>query len=165
MDFELRRGEILGFAGLIGAGRTEVARAVFGADPVEAAHIELQGRSLRIRSPIDAIREGLAYVSEDRKAHGLAVNMSVAHNITLASMGRMANALGFIRFDREEAAAAEYVQRLGIRTPSTAQTVRLLSGGNQQKVVIAKWLLRDARVIFFDEPTRGIDVGAKARHL
>ena len=161
VDFELRRGEILGFAGLIGAGRTEVARAVFGADPVEAAHIELQGRSLRIRSPIDAIREGLAYVSEDRKAHGLAVNMSVAHNITLASMGRMANALGFIRFDREEAAAAEYVQRLGIRTPSTAQTVRLLSGGNQQKVVIAKWLLRDARVIFFDEPTRGIDVGAK----
>ncbi len=161
VDFELRRGEILGFAGLIGAGRTELARALFGADPMEAGQIELQGRALRIGSPIDAIREGLAYVSEDRKGQGLAVGMSVAHNISLASMGRMSNALGFIDFQREEAAAQDYVQRLGIRTPSTAQTVRLLSGGNQQKVVIAKWLLREARVIIFDEPTRGIDVGAK----
>lgn len=161
VDFELRRGEILGFAGLIGAGRTEVARAVFGADPVEAGRIVLEGRELRIRSPIDAIREGLAYVSEDRKAHGLAVHMSVAHNITLANMEAVSGRAGFIRFDRERTVARRYIDSLGIRTPSPDQLARLLSGGNQQKAVIAKWLFRDARVIFFDEPTRGIDVGAK----
>ena len=161
VDFELRRGEILGFAGLIGAGRTEVARAVFGADPVDAGRVELGGRALRIRTPMDAIREGLAYVSEDRKAHGLAVRMSVAHNITLANMGAVSGRAGFIRFDRERAVARRYIDSLAIRTPSPDQVARLLSGGNQQKVVIAKWLFRDARVIFFDEPTRGIDVGAK----
>jgi len=161
VDFTLRRGEILGFAGLIGAGRTELARAVFGADPVAAGTITLAGRALAIRSPIDAIREGIAYVSEDRKAHGLAVKMTVAQNITLANLGAVSTGQGFIRFDRELAAARRYIEQLGIRTPSPDQVARLLSGGNQQKVVIAKWLFREARVIFFDEPTRGIDVGAK----
>ncbi|WP_280156510.1 sugar ABC transporter ATP-binding protein [Piscinibacter sp. XHJ-5] len=161
ISFELRRGEILGFAGLIGAGRTEVARAVFGADPVDAGSVRLGGVPLQIRSPRDAIRHGIAYLSEDRKGEGLALGMTVAHNVSLANMRAVCGRLGFIRFDEEEAAAQRYVQSLAIRTPTTRQPVRLLSGGNQQKVVIAKWLFRDSRVLFFDEPTRGIDVGAK----
>jgi ribose transport system ATP-binding protein len=161
LDLELRRGEILGFAGLVGAGRTEVARAIFGADPVEAGEIELAGERLTIRSPRDAIAAGIAYVSEDRKAHGLAVKMSVAHNITLANVGALANGLGFIDATRERETAESFIRQLDIRTPSPDQIARLLSGGNQQKVVIAKWLFRQARVILFDEPTRGIDVGAK----
>jgi ribose transport system ATP-binding protein len=161
VEFELRRGEILGFAGLIGAGRTEVARGVFGADPMDGGEIFLHGRAIAVRTPIDAIRHGIAYLSEDRKAHGLAGKMTVAQNITLANMQAVANGRGFIRFDDEAIAAKRYIEALGIRTPSPAQVVRLLSGGNQQKVVIAKWLFRDSRIIFFDEPTRGIDVGAK----
>lgn len=161
VDFELRRGEILGFAGLVGAGRTEVARAIFGADPIDAGEIELTGERLRIASPRDAIGAGIAYVSEDRKAHGLAVKMSVAQNITLADIRAVASGLGFIDASRERATAQHYIDQLGIRTPSPDQPARLLSGGNQQKVVIAKWLFRRARVILFDEPTRGIDVGAR----
>ena len=161
VDFELRRGEILGFAGLVGAGRTEVARAIFGADAIDAGSVELDGQAQHIRSPRDAIAAGIAYVSEDRKAHGLAVKMSVAHNITLANLGALSSRLGFIDAARERETAEHYIQRLGIRTPSPEQIARLLSGGNQQKVVIAKWLFREARVILFDEPTRGIDVGAR----
>jgi ribose transport system ATP-binding protein len=161
VDFELRRGEILGFAGLVGAGRTEVARALFGADPVDAGRVELAGQGVSLRSPRDAIAAGIAYVSEDRKAHGLAVKMSVAHNITLANLGAVSSRLGFIDAARERETAEHYIQRLGIRTPSPEQVARLLSGGNQQKIVIAKWLFRQARVILFDEPTRGIDVGAR----
>ena len=159
--FELRRGEILGFAGLMGAGRTEVARAVFGADLPDAGTVRLEGRALSIRSPRDAIAHGVAYLSEDRKGEGLALGMTVAHNVSLANPAGVANRLGFIRFAQESAAAQRYIDSLSIRTPSTRQAVRLLSGGNQQKVVIAKWLFRDSRVLFFDEPTRGIDVGAK----
>jgi len=161
LDFELRRGEILGFAGLIGAGRTETARAVFGADPLDDGELELAGQAITVRSPRDAIAHGIAYLSEDRKAHGLAVKMPVAHNITLARMDAVAGRGGWIRFDEEARIAQHYIDTLGIRTPHTHQIARLLSGGNQQKVVIAKWLLRESRVIFFDEPTRGIDVGAK----
>jgi len=161
VGFELRRGEILGFAGLMGAGRTEVARAVFGADLPDAGTVRLGDETLQIRSPRDAIHHGIAYLSEDRKGHGLALSMTVAHNVSLANMAGVANALGFIRFGREAAVAQRYIDSLSIRTPSTRQAVRLLSGGNQQKVVIAKWLFRDSRVLFFDEPTRGIDVGAK----
>jgi ribose transport system ATP-binding protein len=161
VDFELRRGEILGFAGLVGAGRTEVARAIFGADIAHAGEVELGGQSLRIRSPRDAIAAGIAYVSEDRKAHGLAVKMSVAHNITLANLGALSSRAGFVDAPRERETAQRYIGQLGIRTPSPQQIARLLSGGNQQKVVIAKWLFRQARVIIFDEPTRGIDVGAR----
>ena len=161
LDFELRRGEILGFAGLMGAGRTETARAVFGADPLDEGELELAGRAISVRSPRDAIAHGIAYLSEDRKAHGLAVKMPVAHNITLARMDAVAGRGGCIRFDEEARIAQHYIDTLGIRTPHTHQVTRRLSGGNQQKVVIAKWLLRESRVIFFDEPTRGIDVGAK----
>jgi ribose transport system ATP-binding protein len=161
VSFELRRGEILGFAGLMGAGRTEVARAIFGADLPDSGTVRLGNETLAIRSPIDAIRRGIAYLSEDRKANGLSLNMPVASNITLANMGAVSNRLGFIRFATEAAVAKRYVDALAIRTPSVRQIARNLSGGNQQKVVISKWLFRDSRVLFFDEPTRGIDVGAK----
>jgi ribose transport system ATP-binding protein len=161
VGFELRRGEILGFAGLMGAGRTEVARAVFGADPLDAGSVELGGQALRIRSPRDAIAQGLAYLSEDRKGQGLAVNMTVAHNVCMANMDAICSRAGFIRPEAEAAATRSYVDSLDIRTPGIHQVVRLLSGGNQQKVVIAKWLFRHSRVLFFDEPTRGIDVAAK----
>jgi ribose transport system ATP-binding protein len=161
VSFELRRGEILGFAGLMGAGRTEVARAVFGADPVDAGEVQLKGERLSIRSPIDAIRNGIAYLSEDRKGNGLALQMTVAKNITLANVEAVSGAGGFIRFEDEAKVARRYVDALGIRTPSVNQITRNLSGGNQQKVVISKWLFRESKILFFDEPTRGIDVGAK----
>jgi len=161
VSFELRRGEVLGFSGLIGAGRTELARAVFGADRVDGGSVSLCGRELAIRSPRDAIAHGIAYLSEDRKAQGLAIDMTVAQNITLAHMDAVCGRGGFIRFDQELATARRFIDTLGIRAFGPQQIARFLSGGNQQKVVIAKWLFREARVIFFDEPTRGIDVGAK----
>jgi ribose transport system ATP-binding protein len=161
VSFELRRGEILGFAGLMGAGRTEVARAVFGADPLDAGQVWLGDRALAIRSPRDAIAHGIAYLSENRKADGLAIEMGVAENITMANMRAVSGPLGFIGFRREQSVAQRYIELLGIRTPSARQRARLLSGGNQQKVVISKWLFRGSKVLFFDEPTRGIDVGAK----
>jgi len=161
VSFTLRRGEILGFAGLMGAGRTEVARAIFGADPLDAGTISLGGKELSIRSPTDAIAEGIAYLSEDRKSQGLAIKMSVAKNMTLANTGAVSNRFGFIDFKKEAGVAQQYIDLLNIRTPSIHQVVRLLSGGNQQKIIIGKWLFGDSRVLFFDEPTRGIDVGAK----
>lgn len=161
VSFELRRGEILGFSGLMGAGRTEVARAIFGADPVAGGAIYLGAEQVSIQSPIDAIGHGIAYLSEDRKQHGLAVRMSVAANLTLTNMAAVSNRFGFINFAREEAVAQRYIEALGIKTPSSRQFAQNLSGGNQQKIVISKWLFRDSKIIFFDEPTRGIDVGAK----
>lgn len=161
VGFELRRGEILGFAGLMGAGRTEVARAIFGADPLDAGSIHLGGQELTITSPRDAIGHGIAYLSEDRKSHGLAVKMSVVQNLTLATMDAVSNRFGFIDFKAEAEAAKTYIDMLSIRTPSEHQIAKLLSGGNQQKIVIGKWLFRQSRILFFDEPTRGIDVGAK----
>jgi ribose transport system ATP-binding protein len=135
---------------------------VFGADLPDAGTVRLGDETLQIRSPRDAIAHGIAYLSEDRRGHGLALSMTVAQNVSLANMAGVANPLGFIRFAQEASVARRYVESLAIRTPSTRQVVRLLSGGNQQKVVVAKWLFRDSRVLFFDEPTRGIDVGAKA---
>ena len=161
-SFVLRRGEILGFAGLMGAGRTELARAVFGADPIDAGEIHMDGRKVSIRSPGDAVAHGIGYLSEDRKQLGLAVGMDVESNIALASMRRFLSLGFFVDRAALEAAGERYVRELQIKTPSVRQQVRLLSGGNQQKIVVAKWLLRDCGVLFFDEPTRGIDVGAKA---
>jgi len=161
VSFTLRKGEILGFAGLMGAGRTEVARAIFGADRPDGGTIELHGRPVTIRSPREAIHHGIAYLSEDRKKEGLALPMPVAANLTLANVRGIASRLGFLRFDDELEMARRYVQDLAIRTPSVQQVVRNLSGGNQQKVVIGKWLYRGSKILFFDEPTRGIDVGAK----
>jgi ribose transport system ATP-binding protein len=162
VSFSVRKGEILGFAGLMGAGRTEVARAVFGADPVDGGEIRVHGRPVRIRSPRDAVRNGIGYLSEDRKQFGLATAMDVQSNIAMTSLSRLLRAGMFIDSEAVAEAAAHHVRQLGIRTASLAQPVKLLSGGNQQKVVIAKWLLRDCDILFFDEPTRGIDVGAKA---
>ncbi|NWK45573.1 sugar ABC transporter ATP-binding protein [Ralstonia pickettii] len=163
VSFELRKGEILGFAGLMGAGRTEVARAIFGAERLDSGSIMLGhmgDQPVTIRSPREAIRQGIAYLSEDRKKDGLALSMPVAVNITLANV-RAISSHGFLRFSEETAVAQRYVRELNIRTPSVEQTVRNLSGGNQQKIVIGKWLYRGSRILFFDEPTRGIDVGAK----
>ncbi|WP_426398656.1 sugar ABC transporter ATP-binding protein [Ralstonia sp. R-29] len=160
VSFELRKGEILGFAGLMGAGRTEVARAIFGAERLDSGSIMLGDTPVTIRSPREAIRQGIAYLSEDRKKDGLALSMPVAVNITLANV-RAISSHGFLRFSEETAVAQRYVRELNIRTPSVGQTVRNLSGGNQQKIVIGKWLYRGSRILFFDEPTRGIDVGAK----
>jgi ribose transport system ATP-binding protein len=161
IHFSLRRGEILGFAGLMGAGRTEVARAIFGADPLDSGEISYQGRTLSINTPRDAIAEGIAYLSEDRKSQGLALKMPVAANMTLANMEAVSNRYGLVDNKRHDAVARHYIDKLNIRTPSIHQPVRLLSGGNQQKIIIGKWLFRQSKVLFFDEPTRGIDVGAK----
>jgi ribose transport system ATP-binding protein len=161
ISFDLRRGEILGFAGLMGAGRTETARAIFGADPRDKGSVILDGRMLSIKSPVDAIRAGIAYLSEDRKQFGLAVKMKVKENITMANMDAVTDRFGFIDDALERKAAEKYIDALSIKTPSVNQVSKNLSGGNQQKVVIGKWLFRQSRVLFFDEPTRGIDVGAK----
>jgi ABC-type sugar transport system ATPase subunit len=158
-SFEVHAGEILGFAGLVGAGRTELARAVFGADPVDSGTVELDGATLSIRSPEDAIEAGVGYLTEDRKGDGLALQLGIDQNITLANVpGRF----GFINLGVERRIARRRRDELNIRTPSIRRSVQLLSGGNQQKVVVAKWLETNARVLFFDEPARGIDVGAKA---
>ena len=162
VSFSVRKGEILGFAGLMGAGRTEVARAVFGADAIDGGEIRVHGRAVRIRTPRDAVANGIGYLSEDRKQFGLATAMDVQANIAMTSMPRLLRLGVFIDAPAIARTADGYVRQLGIRTPSVAQPVKLLSGGNQQKVVIAKWLLRDCDILFFDEPTRGIDVGAKA---
>ena len=162
VSFSVRKGEILGFAGLMGAGRTEVARAIFGADPREAGEIHVHGRRVDIRSPADAVRAGIGYLSEDRKHFGIATGMDVRANIAMASLDRFTSRTGALDEAGMREAARRYIEKLGIRTPSDRQEVRLLSGGNQQKVVIAKWLLRDCDILIFDEPTRGIDVGAKA---
>jgi ribose transport system ATP-binding protein len=158
-SFEVRAGEILGFAGLVGAGRTELARAVFGADHIDAGTVWLNGRQIRIRRPTDAIDHGIGYLTEDRKKNGLAMNLGVDQNITLANLPMMA---GFIDLGKEKRIALRERDQLRIRTPSVRQKVQFLSGGTQQKVVVARWLETKAQVLFFDEPTRGIDVGAKA---
>ena len=162
ISFSLKKGEILGFAGLMGAGRTELARAIFGAEPPDSGQVLVHGRAVAIRNPSDAVRAGIGYLSEDRKHYGLALGMDVRANIGLASLPRFADRLGRIDEAGLAQVARDYVERLKIRTPHDRQEVRLLSGGNQQKVVIAKWLLRDCDILIFDEPTRGIDIGAKA---
>jgi ribose transport system ATP-binding protein len=162
VSFQLRRGEILGFAGLVGAGRTEVARAVFGADRPESGEILVHGEPVRIGSPTDAVRHGIGYLSEDRKRYGLALAMDVETNVVLAAFRHFLGALGMVRTRDTRTTAERQVQSLAIKTPSLAQKTRNLSGGNQQKVVIAKWLTADTEILIFDEPTRGIDVGAKS---
>ncbi|WP_377194116.1 sugar ABC transporter ATP-binding protein [Ruegeria meonggei] len=162
VSFSVQKGEILGFAGLMGAGRTEVARAIFGADPKDSGEVRVHGNPVSIKSPKDAVQAGIGYLSEDRKHFGLATGMNVRDNIALASMDLFTGAGGVLNDNEIGTAANSYITQLGIRTPSDIQEVRLLSGGNQQKVVIAKWLLRDCDILIFDEPTRGIDVGAKS---
>jgi ribose transport system ATP-binding protein len=162
VSFQLRRGEILGFAGLVGAGRTEVARAIFGADPIDSGEVLLDGKKLAVRGPSDAVAHGIAYLSEDRKRYGLALDLDVETNTVLAAFNNYLGPFGWVRPARTRAAAETQVRSLAIRTPGLQQKVKHLSGGNQQKVVLGKWLTADARVFIFDEPTRGIDVGAKS---
>ncbi|MGD8290077.1 MAG: sugar ABC transporter ATP-binding protein [Desulfobacterales bacterium] len=160
ISFELRKGEILGFAGLVGAGRSEVSRAIFGITPPESGSISIKGRNVNIRSPKDAIKHGVAYVPEDRQHQGLFLPFGIASNMTLAIPERITNR-GWIKSQAEKEITEDYVGRLNIRVRSIRQLAAELSGGNQQKVVLSKWLLTDPQILLLDEPTRGIDVGAK----
>ena len=160
ISFSVRSGEILGIAGLVGAGRTETARAIFGMDPKESGTVSVDGKEVSIQHPLDAIRAGIGFVTEDRKGEGLVLTMPVSQNITLATLEKFGAALR-LDLGGEKAVVLDFIDKLDIKTPSHLQRARNLSGGNQQKVVLAKWLLSDAKVILFDEPTRGIDVGAK----
>jgi ABC-type sugar transport system ATPase subunit len=160
ISFEVKKGEILGISGLMGAGRTELVTSIFGAFPGKVSGaVYLEGRKLEIKSPLDAIRNGLGFVSEDRKRYGLILKMGVMENITLASLQRLSRL--FINQNQEILSGQKYVHDLTIKTPSLEAKTNNLSGGNQQKVVLAKWLMTNPKVLFLDEPTRGIDVGAK----
>ena len=160
VSFELKKGEILGFSGLMGAGRTETARAIFGADPKESGDIYVNGEKVEIKSPQDAVNHGIGYLSEDRKRYGIVVQKTVAENSTMACLENYMKGV-FIDKKAEKDVTQKYVESLATKTPSVEQLVVNLSGGNQQKVVIAKWLIKDCDILIFDEPTRGIDVGAK----
>jgi len=163
VSFELREGEILGFAGLVGAGRTEVARAIFGADRLDGGELLLRGKPLRPRSPRAAIRAGICYLTEDRKSEGLFLPMKVRANIVAAALGRFVSGNGFYRPGRIRQASAGLVEALDIRPADDELSVLSLSGGNQQKTLLAKWLCAEPQVLIADEPTRGVDVGAKAK--
>jgi ribose transport system ATP-binding protein len=160
-SFEVRAGEILGMAGLVGAGRTELSEAVFGVRHIDAGEVKLGGNAVRFRSPAQAIAAGVLLVPEDRRLHGLVREASVGFNISLPNLDRLVSAFG-VRRRAEAEMHRTWIDRLRIKTPSAAQPVGLLSGGNQQKVVYGKWLARGPRVLILDEPTRGVDVGAKA---
>jgi rhamnose transport system ATP-binding protein len=162
VSFDVRRGEVLGFAGLIGARRTDVGLALFGIEPATAGEIVLGGQPRTIRSPDEALALGIAYVSEDRRQLGLSVPMSIAANISLPVLKRYLSRLGLIRHAEEVATAEQFRRRLAIRTHSVEVPVAKLSGGNQQKVMLSKWLNTNPALLILDEPTRGIDVGAKA---
>ncbi len=161
ISFDLKKGEILGLSGLMGAGRTETVRAIFGADKVDSGEIYVNGEKIEIKSPQDAVNAGIGYLSEDRKRFGVIVDKKVVENCTLPSL-EMFSKSGFVNTSEEESAAEEYVTSLKIKTPDVNTALVNLSGGNQQKVVIAKWLIRNSDILIFDEPTRGIDVGAKS---
>lgn len=162
VSFAVHKGEILGIAGLMGAGRTEVARLICGADRLTEGAVFIEGRKVKIHTPADAVRHGIGWIPEDRKQHGLVLGMTVRDNITMAILRRISGLLGAVSQRKENDIAKHYVDALSVITPSLTQTVRNLSGGNQQKVVLAKWLSTEPKVLIMDEPTRGIDVGAKA---
>ncbi|HBU6572353.1 ATP-binding cassette domain-containing protein [Citrobacter amalonaticus] len=161
IDFTLNRGEILGFAGLMGAGRTELARAIFGADPIDSGTIKLNGKTIVIKGISDAIAQGISYLTEDRKKEGLALNLSVERNIMLGNYPEYADRFGHVDSKRCQQTSEEQVRTLRIKTPHLEQAALNLSGGNQQKIIIARWVCKDTDILIFDEPTRGIDVGAK----
>lgn len=162
LNFDVYCGEVLAFAGLIGSRRTDVGLALFGVEPADSGEILFRGRSCRIRSPQDALKMGIAYATEDRRLLGLSMPMSITSNITLPMLSRYLNRLGLVRTRQEGATAESFRKRLSIRTPSVLSPVAKLSGGNQQKVMLSKWLNSSPRLLILDEPTRGIDVGAKA---
>lgn len=161
VSFELRKGEILGFSGLMGAGRTEVARLIFGADKKDSGKIFINGKEVAIHTPQDAVAHGIGYLSEDRKRYGLIVDKSVEENTVISSLNDFVKGF-FIDKAKSKEVSQKYVESLKTKTPSVSQLVKKLSGGNQQKVVIAKWLVKNSDILIFDEPTRGIDVGAKS---
>jgi rhamnose transport system ATP-binding protein len=161
ISFSLRRGEILGLAGLVGAGRSELARTLFGLTPADSGDVLLRGERVRIDSPQSAIAKGIAYVPEDRRRHGLVEGMTIAENTTLANLDAVSHS-GLIDFAKEHATAQQFANRLAIKAPSVDVTVNTLSGGNQQKVVLSRWLAITPAVLILDEPTQGIDVGAKS---
>ncbi len=160
VSISVKKGEVLGIAGLVGAGRTELARVIFGADPFDSGEILLFGKPVKIKSPQDAIKLGIGLVTEDRKQQGLVLGMAVRENISLANLDALSK-FNFIMSAKEKEVSNKFVGELRVKTPTIEQTVQNLSGGNQQKVVLAKWLFTDSKVLIFDEPTRGIDVGAK----
>ena len=160
ISFEVRAGEVVALAGLVGSGRTEVARCIFGADPYDSGSIELNGKPLVAHGPKSAIRAGVGLLTEDRKSQGLLLDLSVRENTSLAALGGLSH-IGFVDRGAERSRVGDYVKNLGIRTPSIEQRVKNLSGGNQQKVVLSRWLLTQSKLLILDEPTRGIDVGAK----
>ncbi|MTI59048.1 MAG: sugar ABC transporter ATP-binding protein [Firmicutes bacterium] len=162
VSFSLKKGEILGFAGLMGAGRTEVARAIFGADPLDSGEIYVNGKKVEIKSPADAVNYGIGYLSEDRKRYGLALGLDLATNIVLTNYKNYLGKLAWVKSNKIKESSYRLIDKLNIKTPGINQEVKNLSGGNQQKVVIAKWLNCDSDILIFDEPTRGIDVGAKS---
>ena len=161
VSFSLKQGEILGFAGLMGAGRTETARAIFGADKFESGKIFVEGKEVSIKSPVDAIKSGIGYLSEDRKRYGLALGLPVFENMMMGNYDKFSNML-MVQNAKVRDISEQEVKSLNIKTPSINQLVKNLSGGNQQKVVIANWLIKECKVLIFDEPTRGIDVGARS---
>jgi rhamnose transport system ATP-binding protein len=161
VSLAVRAGEIVGLAGLVGAGRTELARTVFGLTPNDEGEILVRGARVRIRSPRDAIARGIAYVPEDRRRHGVVLEMPVAQNITLAALDNLSR-FGALDVRREREVAMDYTRRLGVKTPSLGTLVSALSGGNQQKVALSRWLVMRPSILILDEPTQGIDVGAKA---
>lgn len=161
VSFQLKKGEILGFAGLVGAGRTEVARAIFGADPIDSGEIIINGKITRIKQPFDAVKNDVGYLSEDRKRYGLCLGLDVKTNIALTIVEKITTYFGWIKDKLIVDISEKMVDQLSIRTPSLEQSAKNLSGGNQQKLVVGKWLAKDSDILIFDEPTRGIDVGAK----
>jgi ribose transport system ATP-binding protein len=161
ISFDLHRGEILGLAGLVGSGRTLVARAIFGADPLEEGEIWIEGKRVHISSPQEAISKGIGFLPEDRKAQGLFLGLPLSYNIAITGLKKL-SFLGVLLFNKIKGLALEFVKKLRIKTPSVLQVARNLSGGTQQKVVLAKWLALKPKILILDEPTRGIDVGAKA---
>jgi ABC-type sugar transport system ATPase subunit len=164
ISFSLREHEVLGFAGLVGAGRTELMRAIFGIDPLDSGQIQVEGRVVKIKSPQDAIRLGLGMATEDRKDDGLFNDLSVRENMTMAylGLGALTRLLGFVRRNQEHELVNGYVEKMSIRTPGTGTPIINLSGGNQQKVILSRWLMAQPKILILDEPTRGIDVGTKA---
>jgi ribose transport system ATP-binding protein len=161
ISFDLYRGEILGIAGLMGAGRSELVRAIFGADPIDSGDVFMNNKRVSLNSPAEAIKAGIAYLPENRKEEGVAVTMQIDENITMADVPRISRRFGLLSRKQEAEIAQHYVDELLIRTPSIHQVVNHLSGGNQQKVVVSKWLFCNSKILIFDEPTRGIDVGTK----
>ena len=161
VSLSVRSGEIVGLAGLVGSGRTELARTVFGLTPADSGELLVQGRAIRIQSPADAIRAGIGYLPEDRRSHGVFLDMTVTDNVTIASLQRVAKA-GLVDRAREDELAKDLVGQLRIKAPSVGATVESLSGGNQQKVAVARWLTTEPKILILDEPTQGVDVGSKS---